>query len=179
VTDVAAKTVTVAWSHDNAGGKATKYLKKLGRSLGNGSSLAVGFLESETYPAGMSPEARAMAKFLEGKKKYSGPVAQVALWNEMGTKTSPPRPFMRHTVATKGKNWGKNLGEALIHTKYNAPQALVLLGELIQEQLRESITSWRDPPNSGVTAGLKGKNKPLVDTGQMLRAVDFQVTAEE
>lgn len=187
---MAAKSVTVEFSSDNAGGKATKYLKKLQRSLGNGASLAVGFLESETYPggtyhfskkrlAGMSPEARAMAEFLDGKEKFSGPVAQVAFWNEFGTKIAPPRPFMRHTVATHSKKWGRNLGEALIHTKYNVPRALALIGELIQGQVRESITQWRDPPNSGVTAALKGKNKPLINTGQMLRAVDFQVLEEE
>jgi hypothetical protein len=190
VTGVAVKSVTVEFSSDNAGGKATKYLNKLKRSLGNGASLAVGFLESETYPggtyhyskkrlAGMSPEARAMAEFLEGKEKFSGPVAQVAFWNEFGTKIAPPRPFMRHTVATKSSKWGKQLGEALIHTKYNVPRALALIGELIQGQVRESIIQWRDPPNSGVTAGLKGKNKPLINTGQMLRAVDFQVIEEE
>lgn len=168
----------------------TKYLKKLKRSLGNGSSLAVGFLESETYPggtyhfskkrlAGMSPEAREFAAFLEGKPKFSGPVAQVAFWQEFGTKVAPPRPFMRHTIATKSPKWGKQLGEALIHTKYNGPAALTLMGDLIQGQIREAITQWRDPPNTALTAALKGKNKPLVNTGQMLRAVDFQVINEE
>jgi hypothetical protein len=188
VTGVAAS-ITLAWSNDNAGGKATKYLKKLQRSLGAGKSLAVGFLESETYPggtyhfskkrlAGMSPEAREFAEFLEGKEKFSGAVAQVAFWNEFGTKTSPARPFMRFTVSTKSPNWGKQLGEALIHTKYDVEAALALMGEGIQGQLRETITAWRDPPNSGVTAALKGKNKPLIDSGQMLRAVDFQVLDE-
>lgn len=164
----------------------TKYLKKISRSLGNGQTLAVGFLESETYPggtyhfskkrlAGMSPEVRAMAEFLEGKEKFKGPVAQVALWNEFGTKRSPPRPFMRHTIATKSGKWGKQLGEALIHTKYDTYEALHLIGQLIQGQMRESITQWRDPPNSPITAGLKGRNKPLVASGQMLRAVDFVV----
>lgn len=186
MTGVAAKTITFELTGDNKGGRITKYMAKLRKSLGNGASLKVGFLESETYPggtyhfskkriAGMAPEAREFAKFLEGKKKFAGPVAQVAFWNEFGTKTSPPRPFMRFTFAKHGKKWGKQLGEALIHTRYNVEDALSIMGVTIQEQVRTSIRNWRDPPNSGITAGLKGKNKPLIDSGQMLRAVDFQV----
>lgn len=186
MTGVAAKTITFELVGGNAGGRITKYMKKLRKSLGDGASLKVGFLESETYPggtyhfsksrlAGMNPEARAMARFLEGKKKFAGPVAQVAFWQEFGTKTSPPRPFMRFTFAKYGGKWGKQLGEALIHTKYNVEDALAIMGLTMQEQVRTSIRNWRDPANSAITAGLKGKNKPLIDSGQMLRAVDFQV----
>lgn len=183
VTDVAAKTLTLEL---NGAEKVSRYMRKLGRSLGSGAQLKVGFLESETYPggtyhfskkrlAGMSPEAREFAKFLEGKKKFSGPVAQVAFWNEYGTKSTPARPFMRFTASKHAAKWGKQLGMALIHTKYNVEDALAIMGVTIQEQVRTSIRNWRDPPNSGITAGLKGKNKPLIDSGQMLRAVDFQV----
>jgi hypothetical protein len=186
VTGVAAKTITFELSGGNAGGRITKLLARVRKSVGSGASLRVGFLESETYPggtyhfskkrlAGMSPEARAFAQFLEGKKKFSGPVAQVAFWNEYGTKHTPARPFMRFTASKHSKKWGKQLGEALIHTRYNVEDALALMGVTIQEQVRTSIRNWRDPPNSGITAGLKGKNKPLIDSGQMLRAVDFQV----
>lgn len=169
------------------GGKALeRHLKTIVGKLGKGAAVRVGFFESETYPGGtyhfsksarkgMSPETAAFAGFLEGKKKFAGPVAQVAFWNEFGTKRSPARPFMRHTVASKGLRWGNALGQALRANNYDAHAALADVGEGIQGQVREAITNWVDPPNSKVTRELKGVNKPLIDSGVMRRAVDYQV----
>jgi hypothetical protein len=169
------------------GGKALeKHLRTIRKQLGNGAAVKVGFFESETYPGGkrhytkkrlaaMSPEGRAFAQHLEGKDKFAGPVAQVAFWNEFGTDGSPPRPFMRKTVASKSPRWGVGLGNALRKTEYDAPAALAIMGEGIQGQMRQTITEFQDPANSQITKDLKGFNKPLVNSGQMLRAVDFQV----
>jgi hypothetical protein len=169
------------------GGKALeRTLRTIRKQLGNGAAVKVGFFESETYPGGkhhftkkrlaaMSPEGRAFAERLEGKDKFAGPVAQVAFWQEYGTEGAPPRPFMRKTVASKSPRWGLGLGNALRQTDYDARAALAIMGEGIQGQIRQTITEFHDPPNSQITKDLKGFNKPLVDSGQMLRAVDFQV----
>lgn len=180
---MAAKTITA----ELKGGDALeRHLKGIAKHLGKGATVAVGFLESETYPGGtyhftkarlkqMSPETRQFAQFLRGKKKFAGPVAQVAFWNEFGTKRSPPRPFMRHTVASKSGRWGVALGHALKHTDYDTRTALAMLGEKIQGQMRESIANWTEPANSKTTRELKGFNSPLRDSGVMMRAVDYQV----
>jgi hypothetical protein len=187
VTGVAAKSFDVGLK----GGKALeKYLRMISKSLGKGAVVKVGFFESERYPGGkyhwtdkrlegMSPEGRQLAEFLEGKDKFDGPVAQAAFWAEFGTKTAPPRPFFRNTIASKSPRWGIGLGNALRKTDYDAREALALMGMGIQGQLRQTITDFKDPPNSQVTQDLKGFNKPLVDTGQMLRAVDFQVLEDD
>lgn len=151
-----------------------------------GATVRVGFLESETYPGGvyhfskaalkgMSKETRQFAAFLEGKKKFAGPVAQVAFWNEYGTKRTPARPFMRYTIASKSPRWGRALGQALRDNHYDARAALGQMGEGIQGQIRQSITDWSAPPNSKITRELKGSGKPLIDSGVMRRAVDYQV----
>lgn len=173
------------------GGKALeKHLRMILKQLGKGAAVKVGFFESERYPGGkyhwtdkrldaMSPEGRHLAEFLEGRDKPQIPVAQAAYWAEFGTKTSPPRPFFRNTIASKSPRWGLGLGNALRKTHYNAREALAIVGMGIQGQLRQTIKDFKDPPNSQVTQDLKGFNKPLVNTGQMLRAVDFQVLDDE
>lgn len=187
MTGVAAKSIDASLK----GGKALeRHLKMILRKLGHGAVVKVGFFETERYPggkyhwtdkrlAGMSPAGRQLAEFLEGKDKFDGPVAQAAFWAEFGTKTAPARPFMRNTVASKSPRWGVALGNALRRTKYDARAALALMGMGIQGQIRQTITDFKDPPNSQVTADLKGFNKPLVNTGQMLRAVDFQVLEDD
>lgn len=167
-----------------------RHLKTIVQRLGKGAAVKVGFFESERYPGGkyhwtdkrlegMSPEGRHLAEFLEGKDKPQIPVAQAAFYAEFGTKTAPPRPFMRNTVASKSPRWGVGLGNALRKTKYDARAALAMMGMGIQGQIRQTISDFKDPPNSQVTADLKGFNKPLVNSGQMLRAVDFQVLEDD
>ena len=181
---MAANTIDVTLK---GGAALERHLKTIAAKLGKGAAVKVGFLESETYPGGtyhfskaarkgMGAETRQFADFLQGKQKFSGPVAQVAFWNEFGTKRAPPRPFMRHTVASKSPRWGNALGRALKASHYDARAALAMMGEGIQGQIRESIIAWADPPNSKLTQELKGKNSPLRDSGVMLRAVDYQVT---
>lgn len=187
VADVAASSINAGLV---GGKKLERHLRRIVGKLGHGAAVKVGFFETETYPggkyhwtdkrlAGMSPEARQFAEFLEGKDKFAGPVAQVAFWNEFGTKKSPPRPFMRNTVASKSPRWGIGLGQALKKTHFDPIPALAIMGMGIQGQIRQTIRDYKDPPNSRVTADLKGFNKPLVNTGQMLRAVDFQVIEDE
>jgi hypothetical protein len=187
VTGVAAKSIDASLK----GGKALeRHLAMIARKLGKGVAVKVGFFESERYPggkyhwsdkrlAGMSPEGRHLAEFLEGKDKPQIAVAQAAFWAEFGTKRAPARPFMRTTVASKSPRWGLGLGNALRKTHYDARAALALMGMGIQGQIRQTITDFKDPPNSQVTQDLKGFNKPLVNTGQMLRAVDFQVLEDD
>lgn len=154
--------------------------------LGKGAAVKVGFFEGDKYSRdqykwtksqlkAMSPEARHFAQFLQGKFKFAGPVAQVAAWNEFGTKRTPARPFMRHTVASKSPRWGNALGAALRRHKFDAKAALHDVGQGIQGQVRESIQNWTSPPNSKLTRELKGFNSPLRNTGFMWNSVDYEV----
>lgn len=169
------------------GGDAVlRHLKTIEGKLGTGATVRVGFFESATYPKdeyhftkarlrAMSPEARKFAQSLQGKKKFSGAVAQVAFWNELGTKKSPPRPFMRHTIASKSPRWGVALGAALRRNHFDARTSLAELGEVIQGQIQTSIQNWTSPPNSKITRELKGFSSPLRDTGLLYASVNYQV----
>lgn len=177
-----------AISANITGGDAIRrHLKHIEKQLGAGAAVKVGFLESATYtgerasrpvPRGTSKEAK-FARFVHQQKGFTGPVAQVALWNEYGTSRAPARPFMRFMVASKSPRWGIALGYALRRTDYDARAALAIMGEGISGQLKQSINEWKDPPNSPYTVAVKGFNKPLVDSAQMLNAVDFQVVEDD
>lgn len=150
------------------GGSALeRHLKEIEKSLGHGAHVRVGFLSSYTYPQGEN-----------GKTLH---VAQAAFWNEYGTPAAkhpiPSRPFMRDMVEKRSPRWGVALGNALRKTGYDGEKALAIMGELLQGQMRRSINEWKHPANADATVARKGFNKPLTDTGEMFRSVDFQVMA--
>lgn len=138
------------------GDKLQAVLKGVAAKVSKGEMLRVGFLETAKYPDGTN-------------------VAQVAFWNEYGTKTSPPRPFFRQTIETKSGKWGGALGKALLATNYDARKSLALVGTGIKDQITKSIVDFASPGNAPATIDAKGFDKPLIDTGVMQRSVDFDV----
>lgn len=143
-----------------------RYLRTITKKLGTNVAVRVGWLAGARY-SGTHP--------IRGGKTFDGPVAQVAFWNEHGTTKMPARPMVRATIANHSDQWGDRLGKTLRATKYNARQSLAIMGRGIQQEIRQTIVEWTDPPNSAYTVAKKGFNKPLIDSGTMQRAVDFQV----
>lgn len=148
------------------GEKAELYVKRLGDALATGDAVKVGFIDgvrySDTHP-------------IRGTKRAPVLVAQVAFWNEFGTKRAPPRPFMRTTVAKRSTAWGTILSKALVYYKMDGDKALAALGTQMQSDIRESIVNWSSPPNAARTVAIKGFNDPLIDDGTMQRVVNYQV----
>lgn len=171
----------------SGGDDLERKLEAISREFGKGGQLRVGFLEGATYPDGTS-------------------VAMVAAINNFGApeKGIPPRPFFTNMIRENSGKWGEEFQGALKLTNFDVRKALSLMGELIAGQIRESIVATTTPPNSPVTNLLKqrfpmggytfdevlrawddvaaGKTapagKPLVWSGDMLRAVDYQVLGE-
>lgn len=122
-------------------------------------SVRVGVLENATYPDGT-------------------PVAMVAFWNEYGTKTSPVRAFFRTTVSDQKKNWVLSV-QNLMKMHDDPKKVMGLIGEHMRGQIVQSINTWTDPPNAPYTVAMKGFQKPLVDTGQLMRSISFEVNGDE
>ena len=118
-------------------------------------SVRVGVLENATYPDGT-------------------PVAMVAFWNEYGTRTSPVRAFFRTTVSENKKNWVLSV-QNLMKIHSDPKQVMGLIGVHMQEQIVQSINTWSDPPNSAYTIAKKGFDKPLVETGLLMRSIKSEV----
>lgn len=169
----------------SGGDKLERALAEIAKKLGNKpTSVSVGFLDGATEASGVS-------------------VAQIAAINNFGAPSRgiPPRPFFTNMVATKSGEWADGLAQALVATDNDAPKALAIMGEGIAGQLREAIIATDSPPNSPVTNLLKQRfptggqtfedvlkarrdvaagatapaGKPLVQSGGMLGAVDYEV----
>lgn len=148
------------------GKKLTDYLNALSAKMRAG-SVNVGFLSGIRYPADAT------------KPSETPPyVAQVAFYNEFGTKHSPPRPFFRSMIAAKSPEWGPATAQAAKASDYDTAKTLELVGTGIKDQLVTSIVNFTSPPLAQSTIDRKGFDKPLIDTGVMQRSVDFEVKTE-
>lgn len=126
-----------------------------------GGAVRVGILETQTYPT------------KDGKGDVS--VAQVAYWNEYGTSTIPARPFFRNTIAEKQDEWADNAASILQHADGDVGKALALIGEGVKGDIVETIQNFSEPENAPSTVKKKGFNKPLIDTGDLWRAIQSEV----
>lgn len=122
------------------GGKLGKVLADMASSVGNASSVKVGFLENATYP------------------NTGTQVALVAAIQEFGApgRGIPPRPFFRPMIQAKSPEWPKAIAEDLKRTNYNAAATLDALGDQVAGQLKDSIVATDSPALSPVTLMLRG-----------------------
>lgn len=102
-------------------------------------------------------------------------VAQVAAWNEFGTERIPPRPFFRQTVAENSGKWRDQATHLLKANHYDVKLTLGQMGEVMRDDLRQTIISFSDPPNAASTIAKKGSDSPLRDTVVLLRSIDGNV----
>lgn len=140
------------------GDKLNTALANLAAKVKKPGTLRVGFLGGASYP--------------DGK-----PVAMIAAINEYGapSRGQPPRPFFRRMIAAKQKEWPEAIKNLLIANDYDAIKTLDVAGAAIAGQLRQSIVDLTDPPLAEGTIKRKGFDKPLVDSGVMLKSVDHEV----
>lgn len=134
----------------------TRVLASIGANAKSAQAVRVGFLANATYPGGTK-------------------VATVAFWNEFGTVNQVPRPFFRRMIAKCSPQWGAQLSRAMVSYGYDAQRALAAMGLVIKDELVSSIVEFLDPPLRPSTVRKKGFDKPLIDTGVMQRAPDFEV----
>ena len=112
-------------------------------------------------------------------------IAEYAVNNEFGTSRIPARPFMRTVAKEKPQQW---IGEMVRHVRGRATepavwkQALGLAGESMKSDIKDSIQNGNWTPNAPATVKAKARkgkvepDHPLIDTGQMIAAVSYEVT---
>lgn len=108
--------------------------------------------------------------------------AELASIHEYGTSTIPARPFIAPPFIENRESYMKLLRDGYSKAlKGNSPdaftKALRAIGMKMVADIRNRITSGAGipPPLAPSTIARKGSSRPLVDTGQMLRSVDFEV----
>lgn len=107
-----------------------------------------------------------------------GSVLQKAIWNEFGTKTSPPRPFFAKAYEQnldKLSEFAGKLADQILTSKITKEQALDKMGLWFANRVKASIRSGDFAENAPSTIRQKGSSKPLIDSGQMMNAVTWQV----
>ena len=151
------------------GGKAAEaIIKSIGAKL-SARHVRVGFLETAKYPAART---RGKGKNRKTERVPVIPVAQVAFWQNFGTKTTPARPFFNNMIAKRSPRWGEAVGQILKGSDYDEGVTLGRMGELLQGQLMQEIIDTNSPPNAQYTIDMKnGSDKVLVDSGVMLGSV--------
>ena len=128
--------------------------------------------------------------FEESKYDDNTPVANVAFWQEYGTKRGiPERPFMRPAAFHNEKKWialAKQEVAKCVESGKSLTLAMDKLGFMVQGDIQFEISSVYEPElkESTIKARLRRKSvkkvtasltKPLIDTGTMLASVQHKV----
>lgn len=116
--------------------------------------------------------------YQEGAKYPDGtPVVQVALWNELGTVNSPPRPFIRNTVDNNEAKIQSKLKSCASELADGATAEKILneLGVYAKGLLQKEIKNGEYAPNAPSTVAKKGSAKPLIDTGLLRQSANYVI----
>jgi hypothetical protein len=100
--------------------------------------------------------------------------------NEYGVpqKRQPPRPFMRQALKKSGE-WKKTF-DFMIKKDFarggDFKTSFETLGLVVKGDIKTSIKELTAPALAQSTIDRKGFSKPLIDTGYMLDAVNYEVS---
>lgn len=90
----------------------------------------------------------------------------------------PERSFIRDTIDSNEsvyKTFIRKLAEQVVFGRITQKQAVQLLGLKVKADMKNRIAAGIDPPNAPLTVVRKGSSTPLIDTGQLVNAIDFEV----
>lgn len=117
----------------------------------------------------------------EGKREEDGtPVAMVAAVHEFGSPAQgiPERPFLRVAVHRNRQKYVRlnriNLVK-MLRGQIGADQALGQLGEMAKGDVQTEIRTGDFTPLKEATIKRKGSSKPLIDTGQMVQSIAWEL----
>lgn len=117
----------------------------------------------------------------EGKREEDGtPVAMIAAVHEFGSPSQgiPERPFLRVSVQRNRQKYIRlnriNLVK-MLRGKATVDQALGQLGEMAKGDVQTEIRSGDFAPLKEATIKRKGSSRPLIDTGQMVQSIAWEL----
>lgn len=112
------------------------------------------------------------------QKDKETPIAEYALYNELGTKRIPARPFVSSTSDEQRQNWLEFMDKGINKVFEGKVTPQVVFGRLglkMVADIKQKIDSIYEPPNAPSTIKRKGSTKPLIDSGSMKRAIRHEV----
>ena len=113
-----------------------------------------------------------------GKASNGASYVDIATWNEYGTRRIPSRPFIRISADTNKAAWSKIAQQAVndVIDGDSPREAAKVIGHRMVEDIRKvfgDTSKLKD--NAPSTIAKKGRNEPLVDSGEMRKRVNFRV----
>lgn len=109
-------------------------------------------------------------------------MAELAAIHEYGAPRAgiPARSFIRNTFsdsegAAKLKAFMVRTAKGLIQEKLEVAQALNQLGAFAQSLIKKRIKEHIPPPLKPATVKRKGSSTPLVDTGQLINSITWEI----
>ena len=106
-------------------------------------------------------------------------IADIAFWNEFGTDDGhvPERSFLRSTMDENRDAYARLMTAAVKKVTKGAKtrNAYRVVGRRIVFDVQRKISHGVAPPNAPSTIAKKGSATPLLDTGALRSAVDFEV----
>ncbi len=124
----------------------------------------------------------------DAQTSSEGPsIAEIAYWNEFGTHSKkdnvhiPARPFFRNAISNNTDTWAESIRSQLkfmgVTDKNIVEKVLKKTGQLMRSDIQQSISKGGFVPNHPYTIKMKGgRSTPLVDTGDMRNAINFEVS---
>lgn len=119
--------------------------------------------------------------FPQGKTEADGtPVALIAATHEFGSpeRGIPERSFLRSGMRENQEKYVRlnkvNLVR-ILRGQLTSEQALGQLGEMAKGDVQQKIRSGDFTPLKPSTVDRKGSSKPLIDTGQMVQSVSYEL----
>ena len=112
-----------------------------------------------------------------GKAENGASYVDIATWNEYGTGRIPSRPFIRISADTNRQTWAK-LAQQCVNNVIDGDSprdAAQVVGHRMVEDIRKVFGSSELKANAPSTVRKKGRNEPLVDSGEMRRRVNFRL----
>lgn len=105
-------------------------------------------------------------------------IPEIAFKHEFGEGRVPERSFMRTTLFENKAEITKMLsieGKAVVNGQANIQTALGKVGLKTADLMKVTLIKLKDPPNSPYTIAKKGSSNPLIDTGQMVNSITWEV----
>jgi len=134
-------------------------LEKITQDLKRLRGVKVGLLESSgNYPDGTS-------------------IVDVGIYNEYGTSRSPARPFMAVTADQAGSEMQAYVSHTIglmMDGRITPTTVDNNIGRVWADNTKKVIDGFDVPPNAPSTVLKKGKNDPLIDTGRMRNAINWE-----
>lgn len=116
--------------------------------------------------------------YQQGENSENGvDLADIAMFNELGTVHIPSRPFLRDSVNVneeKINSFLQSMKQVILHGG-TAEDVLEKIGTFQKGLIQELIPVGNFEPNSEATIHKKGSDVPLIDIGLMRQSVNFVI----